>query len=195
MRKWYSSILFAIISLSLYAQQLSKQDYERAASFRFAKLNNKKIFNLNVVPNWNVDSSGFIYVTQQKNNKQLNKIDFAKMQAEPLVDQERLARQLTDLLKIPVTANDLPVTNTRYKDKTHLSFTLAGKNYILNLADYSIEPMKDETGNEMEAKSPDGQWIAYAEKYNLFIKSTKTYPCLTFLKSSLKKPSNFSMVV
>ena len=142
--------------------------------FALAKLNNKKIFNLNVVPNWNVDSSGFIYITQQKNNKQLNKIDFAKMQAEPLVDQERLARQLTDLLKTPVTANDLPVTNTRYKDKTHLSFTLAGKNYILNLADYSIEPMKDETGNEMEAKSPDGQWIAYAEKHNLFIKSTKT---------------------
>ena len=174
MRQWYSSILVAIISFSLNAQQLSKLDYERAASFRWARLNNKKLFNLNVVPNWNADSTGFSYITQQKNNKQLNKIDFAKMQAEPLVDQERLARQLTDLLKIPVTANDLPVTNTRYRDKTHLSFTLAGKNYMLNLADYTIEPMKDETGIEMEAKSPDGQWIAYAEKHNLFIKSTKT---------------------
>ena len=135
MRKWHSSILFAIVSFSLNAQQLSKLDYERAAGFRMAKLNNKKIFNLNVVPNWHVDSSGFLYITQQKNNKQFNKIDFSKIQAEPAVDQERLAKQLSVLLKTTVTANDLPITNARYKDKSHLSFTAAGKNYILNLAD------------------------------------------------------------
>ena len=154
MRKRYPSILFAIISFSLNAQQLSKQDYERAASFRFAKLNNKKIFNLNVAPNWNADSSGFIYITQQKNNKQFNRITFAKMQVEPAVDQERLAKQLSVLLKTTVTPNDLPITNARYKDKSHLSFAVAGKNYILNLADYSIGPLKDDTGNDLEAKSP-----------------------------------------
>lgn len=174
MRKWPLSIVFAVIFMYLHAQPISKQDYERAAGFRMAKLNNKKIFNLNVVPNWNTDSSGFIYVTQQKNNKQFNKIDFSKLQAEPLFDQERLAKQLSGLLKTTVTADDLPITNVRYKNKTHLTLTATGKNYLLNLADYSLELTKEEPENEMEAGSPDGQWIAYADKGNLFIKSTKT---------------------
>src|SRR5436190_5187622 len=174
MRKGFLCIVLAVISISLSAQVVSKQDYERAVSFRSVKLNNKKIFNLFVNPSWNADSSGFSYITQQKNLKQFNKIDFKKMLAEPLVDQERLAKQLSTLLKTTVTAADLPVTNMRYKDKTHLALTAAGKNYTLNLADYSLEPAKDEHENEKEAKSPDGQWIAYTDKYNLFIKSTKT---------------------
>jgi dipeptidyl-peptidase-4 len=174
MRKGFLSVVSSILFFSLYSQQISKQDYERAVSFRTAKLNNKKVFNLFVNTNWNTDSTGFSYVTQNKNNKQFNKIDFSKMQVEPLVDQERLAKQLSGLLKTTVSATDLPVTNMRYKDKSHLALTAAGKNYILTLSDYSIEPAKDETGNQMEARSPDGKWIAYTDKYNLFIKSTKT---------------------
>ncbi|MEP7374998.1 MAG: prolyl oligopeptidase family serine peptidase [Chitinophagaceae bacterium] len=174
MRKGFLSIVSSILFFALYSQQISKQDYERAVSFRMTKLNNKKVFNLFVNPNWNADSTGFSYVTQQKNNKQFNKIDFAKMQVEPLADQERLAKQLSGLLKTTVNAADLPVTNMRYKDKNHLALTAGGKNYTLNLADYSLEPAKEESENEMEAKSPDGEWIAYTDKYNLFIKSTKT---------------------
>jgi len=96
------------------------------------------------------------------------------MQVGPLLDQERLAKQLSALLKTPVAAADLPVTNVRQKDKTHLAITASGKNYMLNLADYSLEPAKGEHENEKEAISPDGQWIAYTDKYNLFIKATKT---------------------
>ena len=107
MRKWISSIVFVTSFFSMMAQEISKQDYERAASFRMARLTNKKVFNLTVNPNWNADSSGFSYITQQKNNKLFNKIDFATMQVEPLVDQELLAKQLSSLLKTTVTANDL----------------------------------------------------------------------------------------
>ncbi len=174
MKKFLLLILVSCTCCFLYAQDITLQDYERAVSLRTQNLNNKKVFNLSINVNWNADSTGFSFLTQGKNEKKFNKVEFKKLKVEPQFDQERLAKELTHLFKTPVTANDLPVTAMRYLDKTQLSFTAKGKNYSLNLADYSITPVPDKPVNEREEISPDSQWIAYSDQYNLFIRSTKT---------------------
>ena len=174
MKNFSLLIIVSLLHFSVTAQQLSKQDYERAAAFLVRNLGNKKVFNWSVTPNWYADSSGFSYITQKKNEKRFNKFELSALQSGPLFDHERLAKLLTDLLKKPVTAADLPVTNIQYIDKTHLSLAVGGKNYTLNLTDYTLT-LKDEIRpNLMEEKSPDGQWTAYPDTYNLYIKSTKT---------------------
>ncbi len=157
------------------AQQITLQDYNRATAFLFRQnLNNKKVFNLSINPNWFPDSSGFCYITQNKKEKRFNKIEFKKMESVPLFDHERLAKLLSDSLKKTISSSDLPLSSIVYIDKTHLSFETAGKKYILDLVNYGLTHKSETPVNPMEQKSPDGEWIAYSDQYNLFIKSTKT---------------------
>ena len=174
MKKYFFLIIIFLFYVTLYAQQVTKQDYERAASFLMRNLSNKKIYNLSVNVTWFADSSGFSYITQKKNEKRFNKFDLSSLQAGPLFDHERLAKLLADILKKPITAADLPVTDIRYIDKTHFTLVASDKTYTLNLTDYTLTPKEEQRPNMMERVSPDGQWTAYSDKYNLYLKSTKS---------------------
>ena len=164
-------ILFAFAYTS-GSQSITKADYARAVSFLPQNLNGKKMFNVTVQSAWAADSTGFLFVTQNKENKQFSKIDLKKMQIEPLFDHERLAKLLSDSLKMQVKANNLSFNTARYIDKNTISFNTGGKSYKLDLTTYQLSRM--EQPNEMESKSGDGKWIAYNDNCNLYIRSTST---------------------
>ena len=63
-------------------------------------LNNKKVFNLFVTPNWNTDSSGFTYITQQKNQKQLQLAEVLVALAEVVEIQVALEEQAGRFVEI-----------------------------------------------------------------------------------------------
>ena len=174
MKKYLFLLITFLFHISLNSQQITKQDYDRAASFLLRNLSNKKIYNLSVNATWFADSSGFSYITQQKNVKRFNKYDLSLKQTGLMFDHGRLAKLLTEQLKKLITADDLPVTDIRYTDKANLSLVASGKTFTLNLTDYTLTPKEEQRPNLMERESPDGQWIAYSDKYNLYIKSTKT---------------------
>ncbi|MES2772790.1 MAG: prolyl oligopeptidase family serine peptidase [Bacteroidota bacterium] len=176
MKKMFLAIIIVAGLQQAYAQQLTKEDYKRAASFSSGQLQaKKKVFNLAVNPNWFADSSGFSFSTSNKNELCFNKLEFGKMAIAPLFDHERLAKILADSLKKPVNAKDLPVTGIAYIDKSHISFNASGKAFVLDLATYALTRKKETPpANPMEEKSPDGKWIAYTDQNNLFIKSTET---------------------
>ncbi|MES1220667.1 MAG: DPP IV N-terminal domain-containing protein, partial [Bacteroidota bacterium] len=168
---YFSSFIFL---LQTQAQQLTKQDYARAVSFLWSNLVNKKVFNVNPQYNWFADSSGVSFVTQSKDEKVFNKVEWKKMKIERLFDHNRLAKLLSDSLKKEIKPTELPFYSVKYIDKSHLEFTAEGKEYVLDINNYSLSPKKKEPENEMEQKSPDGKWIAYSKDYNLYIKSTTT---------------------
>jgi len=174
MKQCFSFMSFLFMAYTSVAQGITKNDYARAAGFLFQNLNNKKVFNLHVQPLWSGDSTGFAFITQSKDGKLFNKIDLEKMQVEPLFDQQRVASLLTDSLKKTVQSNDLPLDDLKYIDKNKLSFTTAGKDYLLDLNNNQLSNAVSATENEFESKSPDGKWIAYAKNYNLYIKSVET---------------------
>ncbi len=174
MRKYSVFICLIFFASVAFAQGLTKKDYERAASFLTGNLNNKKVYNINVQPFWAGDSSGFAFITQNKNERLFNKIEFIKMQVEPLFDKNRLAKLLSDSLKTSIRANDFSFTDGKFINKNKVSFQAGNKKYILDLNSYELTPDNAVAENEMERKSPDGKWIAYTDKYNLYIKSTET---------------------
>ena len=168
-------ICFIILSGFVYtagSQSITKADYARAVSFLPQNLNGKKMFNVTVQSAWAADSTGLLFVTQNKETKQFSKLDLKKMQAEPLFDHERLAKLLSDSLKMQVKANNLPFNTARYIDRNSISFNTGGKGYKLDLMTYQLSRI--EQPNEMESKSPDGKWIAYNDNCNLYLKSTST---------------------
>jgi dipeptidyl-peptidase 4 len=173
MKKIISCILFIPFAFSAASQLITKTDYARAVSFLPQNLNGKKMFNINVQPVWAADSTGVLFVTQNKENKQFNKIDLKKMQAEPLFDHERLAKLLSDSFKMQVKSTSLPFNTAQYINKNTISFNIGGKLYNLDLTTYQLLLQRGQQNN-MESKSPDGKWIAYSENYNLYIKSAAT---------------------
>jgi dipeptidyl aminopeptidase/acylaminoacyl peptidase len=172
MRKIYFFIGLLSLVHSSSAQGLTVKDYQRAVSFLMGNLSNKKVFNLNIQPVWAADSSGVAFITQNKIEKNFNKLDFGKMAIEPLFDKERLVKLLADSLKMPIKAND--VSFFRYLNKNKISVRAIDKNWTLDLNTYELIRDTMARENVMETISPDGKWIAYTDKFNLYIKSKET---------------------
>ncbi len=179
-------ILLLLIAVSVVyaitAQELTKSDYARAVSFFQTNLV-KKILNASSQVNWAGDSTALAFSVQNKQGKNFYKIDFKTMQAEPLFDQERVARLLMDSLKITATANDLQAFIVKFICKDSILMVAGGKNFVLNLNNYGFARTEARApggaailpaSNPMESKSPDGRWIAYSKDYNLYIRSTET---------------------
>lgn len=155
------------------APTLTEADYRRAADFQ--KNMRDKVFELSVTPNWKPDSSGFWFLANTRSGKQFRQLDFTELRVKPLFDQKRLARLLSDSLKMEAKADDLPFTRIRFVDKETVAFNIKGESYELNLNTYVLEKQQPEAdGPRFERKSPDGKWIAFSKGYNLFIRSSET---------------------
>jgi len=175
MRKFIVIFLLVVPTFYSWSQNsISREDYKRAVSFLWQNLNNKKVYNLAIEPSWFSDSSGFSYVTQSKEGKTFFQYEFKKKQTELFFDQVRFAKSLGEVLKTDVKATDLPIFAVRKTGKNQIQFGSGGKTYLMDLGSYTITVKPQEPQNPMESKSPNGEWVAYTNNYNLFIKSTKT---------------------
>ncbi|HMQ07407.1 MAG TPA: prolyl oligopeptidase family serine peptidase [Saprospiraceae bacterium] len=168
-------IFFIVFTTFIQAQQIHLSDYERAVSFLWPNVNNKKAFQLHLTPHWFADSTGFWFQQFHPEGNKYLKVEFAHMQIRDLFDHHRLAGVLAKELKDEIDANNLPISAVQYISKNQLKFELKEKRYNLDLTDYQMTINKPtERRNLLESASPDGKWIAYTKDYNLYIKSTKS---------------------
>jgi dipeptidyl-peptidase 4 len=178
MRKLITTLTLFTIAVIANSQQpdsyrVTKADYDRAVSFQWPSLSNKKVFNVQVDPVWFRDSSGFAYILQSKEGKTYQRFLFSKKVAEPLFDQAKLATILNDKLKTTIKPTDLPV-NIVNVNKDTVEMIVRGKTYKLDLQNYNLTELPAPARQMNQSVSPNGEWIAYAENYNLFIRSVKT---------------------
>jgi dipeptidyl-peptidase-4 len=145
MRKLITTLALFTIAVITNSQQLTKADYDRAVSFQWPSLLNKKVFNAQVDPVWLRDSSGFVYILQNKEGKTYRRFVFSKKNAEPLFDQQRVATALNDKLKLNVKATDLPVTIVGINRDT-VEMMVRGKSYKLDLLNYTLQELPRRIG-------------------------------------------------
>jgi dienelactone hydrolase len=172
MKQLLSLFLSIIITVSLSAQ-ITKDDYKRAVSFLNSNLNGKKIFNINPIPSFNADSSGFVIAKQSKGGVVFENWSWTSKQPRQVFDQDRLAKLLSDKSDSSVKANELPINNVQVINANTVQFNYGGKRYKLDQNSYTMDTVVSR-GNENEVMSPDSNWVAYSENYNLFIRSTRT---------------------
>jgi dipeptidyl-peptidase-4 len=171
------ALVFLLFHSSIVSAQdeITIADYDRAVGFMYENYNNKKAFNLNIQPNWFPDSTGVWYVNHSLDNKKHLKITFPNQVPSDLFDHQKLSQILSDSLDMEVKANDLPIRNIAYKSPTELVISAKNKTYVLNTETYTLSLPEEATRtNENENPSPNNKWIAYAEDYNLYVKSTET---------------------
>lgn len=163
-------------SFTCWSQSPDKNDYNRAVSFLWENVNNKTAFNLHVTPNWFSDSTGFWYVHFAPGEKTYMKVQFKPLLKTKLFNHALLAEKLSAELAQPVDPKNLELENIRYLKDGNLEFSFREKKYNWQTTRNALEniPTVQAERNLYESKSPDGKWIAYAENYNLFIRSTET---------------------
>ncbi len=155
------------------AQKLTIEDYNRAVSFSRENYYNKTAFNLYTNVNWFQDNSGGWFIDNSKLGKIYKKIQFKDDQIINLFDHEKLAVALSTIKGENVDAFNINIQNIDQISENEIEISFNSVKYLVNLTNYQLNARSKEEvyRNESESISPDGQWIAYTQDYNLFIKS------------------------
>lgn len=144
--------------LPLQAQNkaVEKANYDLPARFSINQIS-KMVFSLEVKPNWFRHSDRFWYEYTTSQGKQWYMVDPAKAGKTPLFDLDKLAAQLTEIVKDPFDARHIPIKGLRLKDDHTFFF------YI----ESSLKEEKKEKAKK-EAKEDDSGFEAFKSSHKLF---------------------------
>ena len=174
-----SGLLTFVVSLSLFCtlsgQNINRTNYERANAFLWENINNKAVFNLRLTSDFFPDNTGLWYLDQSEDAKQFYRVGFNDFSKQPLFDHARLAGALQPLMSDTIRAQNLPFNRISYISPDSLAFSVKGQRYTLDLNTYRVqaEDRPERRWDPLRSTSPDGQWMAFANDYNLFLKSTE----------------------
>lgn len=182
--KNFASVI--IILTSFLTAQTIQKDYERAVSFLWDNINNKKVFQLNVDAIWFSDSSAVCYSKTSLDSKYFYKYDFKTKKQEVLIDHKLIADLLKEKFKEDFDEKKLNITIQKV-NKNEMIFRTKGKSFLFNYVQKSLKDYTPENINPNEVKSPDGKWIAYTKEYNLYLKSTETNEIKQLSKNGKKE--------
>ena len=151
-----------------------KERYDRAVSYLWENLNNKKVFNLWIEPHWFEDSTGLWFTTRSTEGKAYWQVTWDQMKKEPFFNHQLLSQALKEVSDESYEPSNLPLSNlTKVGDS--IRFSIDNQQYALSLIDYAIrivEPVEKVTNQDEEIKSPKGTWTAFSRNYNLFVRDS-----------------------
>jgi dipeptidyl aminopeptidase/acylaminoacyl peptidase len=119
MRKFLQTLLLLI---PFFAISQQKANYTLAARFSPKKLE-KMIFSLAVDPHWLKQSNKFWYTYETSEGKQWNIVDPIKNEKKSMFNRDKLAAELTRIIKDPFDGQHLPVDSIKFiKDENWIQF-------------------------------------------------------------------------
>lgn len=219
MNKLLISLSFALLSANTFAdtvaspgRQPAPSDYTFAQRFAGPKLRNM-LFSTTVTPQWLPDGSAFFYSYKTGDGTKWYIVKPEQGIKQPLFDNDKLAAQLTEIVKDPLNAADLPIRNLEPQaDGRTFTFeitstqeakpdTTAGKKikkgekevfyFSYDYPTAKLTHLKDKKKETKELSwasvSPDGKTVVFAKDLNLYRMSREDY-------EKLKKDENDSTV-
>ena len=175
-----------LLSVSAAAQQ--KPNYDLASQFSQKRIS-QMVFSTSIQPNWFRDSDKFWYEWKTSKGTQYYVVDAASGQKTPVFDMEKLAMEITTVVKDPFDAQHLPISKLELKDDKVFRFdikstidepdtTKAGKGKTVKKVfhfEYDIASKKlsqykpdEEEYPKWASVSPDGETGVYSKNGNLF---------------------------
>jgi dipeptidyl-peptidase-4 len=119
MKKIYLSVLFLLLLLQVKAQAPvappapAKGNYQLASKFNADKLR-KMVFSQAVDPHWLKLTNRFWYVYETSEIKSWDIVDPATRKKTKMFDNDRLAAEITLIVKDPFDAQHLPIENLKF---------------------------------------------------------------------------------
>ncbi|HTB98246.1 MAG TPA: DPP IV N-terminal domain-containing protein [Terracidiphilus sp.] len=172
--------------------QLSVTDYERALSLQ--EKYRGLVQHLPDDPHWIEGTDRFIYRRTITTGHEFVLVDAERQTREPAFDHARLADVLSKEFGEPVKADALPLERYRISDGgTALEFARGKERWRCDLSAYTCakRPGREESDDDdggydstpapengvaHSVVSPDGNWQAFVENYNVAVRSTHTKP-------------------
>ena len=115
----------AALLLSLVAMGQERQHANYALAERFsAKKVNQMVFSTRVQPRWFKEGDRFWYEWQSPKGTRYYVVDPAKGTKTEIFDMEKLAMQLTEIVKDPFDAQHIPITSLKLKDDKVFTFDI-----------------------------------------------------------------------
>lgn len=114
-----------LCSLQLNAQQVPVTDanYELAERFSPKKVD-RMIFTQTVRANWFKNSDKFWYEWKDSDGTRYYIVDAAARSKKELFDMDRLAMELTEIIKDPFDAQHIPIMGLKLKDDNTFTFSI-----------------------------------------------------------------------
>jgi dipeptidyl aminopeptidase/acylaminoacyl peptidase len=146
-----------------------------------------------IEPHWLPDGGRFWYAEGVPDRTVIYQIDPVTNSKQPLFDIERVRQALTPLLGHEPPYQGLPFADFTFTDDgASVQFQLAGRRFLLRLADHVISPLPSLTPEErdrlvpriirrshypgfppvQELLSPDQRWFLLEKDCNLYLRST-----------------------
>ena len=151
--------LFLLMPLWALSQQ--KANYSLAARFSPKKLD-KMIFSLAVDPHWLKQSNKFWYTYETSEGKQWNIVDPLKNEKKAMFNRDKLAAELTKIIKDPFDGQHLPIDSIKFiKDENWIQFEVKS-----TLEINKEEEVKKETKQEKIKKTFYFEYNLLTEQLN-----------------------------
>jgi dipeptidyl-peptidase 4 len=196
MRKLFLLIGISFFTLTASAQEpAAEANYQLASRFAPKKLD-KMIFSTSVDPHWLKKSDRFWYVYETPNGKNWYIVDPAKGEKKALFDKDKLAAELTKIVKDPMDGQNLKIDSLRFvKDENWIQFEVKSSEEVIKkdttvkkgttppkenkiyYFEYNLNTGQLVTLSELKkpkrnprwaSVSPDGQTIVFARNFNLY---------------------------
>ncbi len=173
-------------SFIAFSQQtpVTEANYDLAERFSPAKVN-RMIFSQTVQPNWLQNSDKFWYMWKDSNGEHYYMVDPAAKTKNEIFDMDRLAMQLTEIIRDPFDAQHIPFKELKMKDDNTFYFEIRssidedkkkGEKKVFRF-EYDIKNRKliDITDTkkkkalpEWASIAPDSSYVVYVKGYDLY---------------------------
>ena len=179
MRKFLQTLLLLI---PFFAISQQKANYTLAARFSPKKLE-KMIFSLAVDPHWLKQSNKFWYTYETSEGKQWNIVDPVKSEKKSMFNRDKLAAELTRIIKDPFDGQHLPVDSIKFiKDENWIRFEVKSSIEI----NKEVEVKKNKEEDLKKDTKPEKVKKTFYFEYNLL---TEQLNELVGFKKPKRKPS------
>ncbi|RJG22044.1 S9 family peptidase [Paenibacillus thiaminolyticus] len=158
---------------------ISREPYDRAAKLLSSEWQ-QHVFNGRIVPNWLDGGNRFWYRRDVRLGREKGieyiLVDPETNASKPAFDHERLASSLGQELDRTLDRHHLKLDRLELPESCHLiRFDMDGARWECDLSSYRCTRFPVQLQPEpYELLSPDGQWGAYAEKHNLFVRHVES---------------------
>jgi dipeptidyl aminopeptidase/acylaminoacyl peptidase len=184
-------LLFTGLLCSAQQTPVTTANYELAARFSPKRVN-KLVFSTAVNPNWFKNSDKFWYIYQTPEGSFYYIVDPATGAKKPIFDNAKLAAQLTEIVKDPFDAQNIPIQAFKLVDDRKFTFEIKSTVDIEVKDEKTGKPKKEKkvhgfeidiaTGNLTEIKdykspkpyprwgsvSPDKKYVVFSRDFNLY---------------------------
>ena len=192
-------IVFVLATLMSVCQVSAQQAYHQKANYDLAsrfspKKLEKMIFSTSIDPHWTKSGNKFWYMYETTAGKKWVVVDPVKMTKTPMFDNDKLAANLTRIVKDPFDGKHLSIENLKFvrddnwirfevksslevekKDSTKKANAAKEKKvfyFEYHISADSLVELKDHKKPVAKPSwanvSPDQKWVVYGKNFNLY---------------------------